>query len=73
MTRDIDELDEELERYEELLDEADSEAETLLASIGHDITAWAMEADEEMLDPPATDITPAQELAITLRNEDSNE
>ena len=70
MTRDIEELDAELERYEELLDEADSEAERALAAVGHDITAWAMDADKEMLDPPATDITPAQELAITLRNED---
>ena len=73
MTRDIDEFDAELERYEELLDEAGSEAEQALVAIGHDITAWAMDADEEMLDPPATDITPAQELAITLRNDDTNE
>jgi len=73
MTRDNDELEAELERYKTLIDEADSEAERVLAAVGHDITAWAMDADEEMLDPPTTDITPAQELAIRVRNEDTNE
>ena len=68
MTRDNDELEDELERYKTLIDEADSEAERVLAAVGHDITAWAMDADEEMLDPPTTDITPAQELAIRVRN-----
>jgi len=74
MTRDNDELEAELERYKTLIGEADSEAERVLAAVGHDITAWAMDADnEEMLDPPAADITPAQELAIRVRNEDTNE
>ena len=73
MTRDNDELEAELERYKTLIGEADSEAERVLAAVGHDITAWAMDADEEMLDPPTTDITPAQELAIRVRNEDTNE
>jgi len=70
MTRDIDELDDELARYDKIIEQADGEAAELLAKVGHDITAWVMEADEEVMYDASEDLTPAQELLVQVRNEE---